>query len=117
MYFDHIHVVIGEWGKRPRCGSVVTCVVNGRSVYAVVDRFLTVDGDGGGGFASVRWFSEPVYPFGSPLVVRVGCDGSILDSEVGSIVRLEDIDPSCVVVEPHHDHFFMMRQSGYDILM
>ena len=79
-----------------------------------MDRFLTVDGDAGAGFASVRWFSEPVYPFGHPLVVRVGLDGSILDSEVGSIVRLEDIDPSSVVVEPHHDHFFMMRQSGYD---
>ena len=79
-----------------------------------MDRFLTVHGDSGAGFASVRWFSEPVYPFGHPLVVRVGCDGSILDSEVGSIVRLEDIHPSCVVVEPHHDRFFMMRQTGYD---
>ena len=104
----------GEWGKRPRCGSVITCVINGRSVYAIVKRFLTIDGGVGAGFASVRWFGEPVYPFGHPLVVRVGCDGSVLDREIGSIVRLEDIDPSCVVVEPHRDHFFMMRQSGYD---
>jgi len=73
-----------------------------------------VDGETCPGYASVVWFGEPTYPYGHALVVRVGRDGSALDAEIGSVVKLTQIDPSCVVVEPYGNHLFMMRQSGYD---
>ena len=109
-----VYFCAGEWGQHPRCGSVVTCVIRGRSVYGVVNRFLTVDDDCCPGYASVTWFSEPTYPYGHPLVVRVGPDWSALHTEIGCIVKISQIDPSCVVIEPYGDHFFVMRQSGYD---
>ena len=37
------HFRSGEWGQY-RCGSVITCVISGRSVYARVNRFFKVDG-------------------------------------------------------------------------
>ena len=112
-----VHFSAGEWGSFPRCGSVVTCVINRRSVYGRVSRFLTVEGDGCPGYAVVDWFAAPTYPFAHPLVVRVGADGSRLDREIGNVVRVTQIDPSSVVVLPHRDHYFMMRQSGYDTVV
>ena len=111
-----VHFRAGEWGnKRPRCGSIITCVIKGRSLYGRVSRFLVVDGDDCPGYASVCWFSEPEYPSGTPLVVRVRNDGSDVDDEVGRVVRVTDIDPSRVMVECEGDGiFFMMRDSGYD---
>ena len=111
------HFRAGEWGSdSPRCGSVVTCVVNGRSLYARVRRFLSVDGDVCVGYASVEWFSKPEYPFGNPLVVRVDVDGSAVELELGCIIRVTDIDPSPVMVERCVDGVtcFMMRDCGYD---
>ena len=64
------HFRSGEWGNLHRCGSVVTCVMGGRSMYARVERFLRVDGDDAEGYASVTWFGEPEYPFDIPLVVK-----------------------------------------------
>lgn len=114
----HIMHVHFRAGQRPRCGSVVTCInKDGRSYYARVLRFLKVDGDDSPGFASVRWFSKPVYPHGNPLVVRVGDDGGTVDVHFGSILRLTQIEPSRVMVK-HSVHqvgiFYMMRDSGYD---
>ena len=63
------------------------------------------------------WFGEPTYPLGrdNRLEVVVGEDGSQLDSEIQScIVRITQIDPSYVVVEPDGSNYRMMRQSGYD---
>ena len=60
-------------------------------------------------------FSEPEYPSGTPLVVRVVNNGSDVDDEVGRVIRVTDIDPSRVMVECEGDDvFFMMRDSGYD---
>ena len=77
---------------------------------------LQIDDDDSPGFASVRWFGAPTYPHDTPLVVCVKDDGSLVDFDLGSIVRLTDIEPSRVMVE--HDlpsgQFFMMRDSGYD---
>ena len=106
----------GEWGKSPRCGSVVTCVVNGRSLYARVVRFLKSDvaGDSCPGYASVRWFSEPTYD--NCLCPKVTLDGEDVESEVGvNVVRITQIDPSQVSVEHVGDgSFCMIRDSGYD---
>ena len=105
----------GEWGKRPRCGSVFTCVVNGKSVYGHVLRFMTVEGNSSPGFAAVKWLGVPVYPFRNPLVVRVGADGSDTDGVVGSIIPITKIDPSRVAVEVvDRNRFYVIRFSGYD---
>lgn len=112
------HFRSGDWDKRDksRCGSVVTCVVNGRSLYARVVRFLksTVNGDLCPGYASVRWFSEPTYE--NCLCPRVTLNGENIESEVGTnVVRITQIDPSQVAVETVGDgSFYMIRDSGYD---
>ena len=54
--------------KMNRCGSVVTLVRGGRSLYAWVIRFLSFDKIH---VAHVRWLPVPEYPTGSPLVVRL----------------------------------------------
>ena len=113
------HFAAGEWvnwDKSERCGSVITCVVNGRSLYARVVRFLKSDvaDDACPGYASVRWFSEPVYD--NCLCPKVTLDGSDIEREVGSnIVRITQIDPSQVAVERlGGGSFNMIRDSGYD---
>ena len=113
------HFKAGEWGKwdtTPRCSSVVTCVINGRSLYARVERFLKSDvpGDSCPGYASVRWFSEPTYD--NCLCPKVTLDGGDVEREVGTnVVRVTQIDPSQVSVERVGDgSFCMIRDSGYD---
>ena len=110
-----VHFRAGQWGQRPFCGSVITCVINGRSVYGCVVKFLKVVGDDSPGYASVVWFGEPQYPSRTPLVVRVGRNGRALKNEIGSMIPITQIDPSCVVVEAVvGGQYYMMRQSGYD---
>ena len=114
-----VHFKAGEWGKRPTCSSVITCVINGRSLYGRVTKFLTIDGDSCPGYASVCWFGAPQYPLGdNRLEVVVSDDGRTVTREVGCIVRITQIDPSPVVVEPDGSNKFrMMRQSGYDTII
>ena len=73
-YILNAHFRAGEWGQLPWCGSVVTCVIEGRSLYARVKRFLKVEGSDCPGFASVDWFSAPTYLFDDniPLSLRKG---------------------------------------------
>lgn len=107
----------GEWGKRPRCGSIIVGVFDGRSLYGRVERFLQVEDDACPGYASVCWFGEPEYPSGTPLVVRVHDDGSEVDSEIGSVVKITQIDPSRVLVECPVEggtDYYVMRVSGVD---
>ena len=123
-YILNVHFKAGEWVKAAdwgneecsRCGSVVTCVISGRSLYARVLSFLQVDDDDCPGYASVEWFSEPSYIFDDaiPLGVRVKLDGNNIDSEVGSIIRITQIDPCPVMVEKDGDSYYMMRDIGYD---
>ena len=115
-YIMGVHFRAGQWGSYPTCSSVITCVVNGRSVYGYyVNKFLHIGNDTCPGYASVTWFGIPQYPLGSNrLEVVVSCDGSVLDREVGCIVRVDQIDPSPVVIEPDGDNYRMMRQSGFD---
>ena len=37
------HSKSGKWGMYPRCGSVITCVINVRSLYAIVFQFVKLD--------------------------------------------------------------------------
>ena len=113
------HFRADEWGQR-RCGSVITAVLAGRSVYARVNRFIKVDGDDGAGYASVTWFGAPEYPaHPNPILVRCREDDpDRLVDAYGCIVSIEDIDPSQVMVEREEDHVYcwMMRDSGYDTI-
>ena len=110
----------GQWGRRT-CSSVITCVINGRSVYGRVTKFFAVGGERScPGYASVLWFGPPTYPRGSNrLEVVVGASGRDLVSEIGLIVRITQIDPSPVVVEPDANRmvYRMMRQSGTDTVV
>ena len=54
--------------KMKRCGSVITLVRGGRSLYARVIRFMKFDRLH---VAHVEWLPVPDYPTGSPVVVRV----------------------------------------------
>ena len=116
-YILGVHFRANEWGMSPRCGSVVTCVIEGRSLYARVNKFLRVEHDDCSGYASVTWFGVPEYPFDHPLVTRVNLDGPDLNREYGCIIKITQIDPSPVMVEcPEHagGAYHMMRDSGYD---
>ena len=109
------HFRSGEWNTYPRCGSVVTCVIGGRSLYARVLRFFRVEGDECPGYASVSWFSAPTYV--NRLCPRVTLDGSAVQNELGySVIRITQIDPSQVAVLKSLDGvgFYMIRESGYD---
>lgn len=112
------HFRSGEWGNY-RCGSVVTVVLDGRSLYARVEKFFRVDEDKCCGYASVIWFGVPEYPFDIPLVVK--CreeEPQELVDAYGCVLRITQIDPSPVMVErqPDRVHCWMMRDSGYDTL-
>ena len=109
-----IHFRSGEWGRNS-CGSVITTVVGGRSLYARVESFLHVRGEECPGYAIVKWFGEPSYPFGIPLVVRVSDDGSDIENAYGNVIKITSIDPSRVMIDPEGEGFYyMMRDSGYD---
>lgn len=115
-YILNVHFKAGEWGQRPRCGSVVTCVIDGRSLYARVNHFFTIDEDECPGYASVTWFGKPQYPLNTPMVVKVTGDGGGLGGDLGCIIRITQIDPSPIIVEAEttNDCYIMMRDSGYD---
>ena len=105
-----------------RCGSVVTMVKRGRSVYGLVKRFIRVlcgcvrvyD------FAIVSWFPLPVYPDGDPLTVRIALEGVDDVNDIGDVdvVSLNDIQPSRVLVEidSENDSMYMMRKDGVDVI-
>lgn len=118
-YILGVHFRSGEWGKC-RCGSVITAVCSGRSVYARVNKFITVDGDDCAGHACVTWFGAPEYPlYGSPLVVWCReIDTDRLVDSYGCVLRITMIDPSQVMVEREEDHQYcwMMRDSGFDTI-
>lgn len=113
-----VHFRAKEWLQYPRCGSVVTCVLDGQSYYARVEKFMQVDGDDCSGYASVRWFGKPSYPLGTPMVVKVMGDGSDVRRQYGCVISIEQIDPSRVMVEfsRQPETYYVMRDSGYDII-
>lgn len=117
-----VHFRSGSWPSYPRCGAVVTCVLGGpgrkrRSLFARVNFFFKVRADKGPGYASVSWFGEPEYIYrDNPLGVKCREDGSGVRDEVGSVVRITQIDPSQIMVEHEVETGFyvMIRDSGYN---
>ena len=109
------HFRAGEWGTTSQFGgSVVTCVIDGRSLYARVLRFMKSDVSGVG-YASVRWFSEPTYD--NVLCPRVNLNGDDVGRDVGgNFIKITQIDPSQVAVEDvlETGEYMMIRDSGYD---
>ena len=108
-----VHFTSGEWGHMS-CGSVVTSVKHGKSLYGVVKKFVRSRGSG---FAIVKWLSVPEYPFlPNRLVVRVTLGNIDLQRRYGSVLSLHDIEPTPVYVSPSDDgtHYFLMREKGYD---
>ena len=111
------HFRAGEWGRQS-CGSVITTVVDGQSLYAKVKAFVKVDKDPCSGYAIVDWFSRPEYPFRVPLVVKVRDDGSEVENDLGTVIRIDSIDPSKIMIGPSSEDnvYYMMRDSGYDTI-
>ena len=69
----------GEWPQHPRCGSVITVVKDGRSIFARVIHFFQVidDDDDHPGYVHVHWFGEPTYLYvDNPLGTKCSIDGS-----------------------------------------
>ena len=102
-----------------RCGSVVTRVVSGRSVYGRATQFLRVECGCHhfGEVAVVEWFPPPTYPDGDPLTVKIDLRGvDVNNVGVVKVVSLLDIQPSRVLVDidQHHDCMYMMRMEGLD---
>ena len=106
----------GEWPKHPRCGSVITVVKDGRSLFARVINFFQVIDDVNPGYAHVQWFSEPDYLYAdNPLGARCRVDGSVLNHTYGRIVRITEIVPSQIMVERDGTDVIMIRDSGYNV--
>ena len=99
------------------CGSVVTCMIGGRSWYGKVVRFFSVLCDRNKNlYAYIQWMNTPDYPFlGTPLVVRVK-DDSPHPRQLPNVVSIFDIDPSRVIIERDDVErcYYMCRIEGYD---
>ena len=105
-----------------RCGSVVTTVRGGRSVYGLVRNFYRVicvcnryvD------VALVSWFPFPTYPDNDPLTVRIDLNGlnDINNIRGNDIIPLYDIQPSRIAVELEYirDCMYMLRIDGLDTM-
>ena len=112
----------GEWPSYPRCGSVITCLKGHgepqgpRSLFARVQAFFTVIDDNNAGYALVTWFSEPEYIYSdNPLGPRCKEDGSSFDRQYGNVVRITQICPTQIMVEPEpeSDTYIMIRDAGW----
>jgi len=125
--YSHSQAIIG--GKRfnpgeslrsgKRCGSVITMVRGGRSVYGLAKNFIrvlcdcprTVD------LVVVTWFPPPVYPDDDVLTVRIDLGGGDVNTiRRVDVIPLFDIQPSRVAVDidTAHDCMYMMRLEGTD---
>lgn len=104
-----------------RCGSVVTMVKDGRSVYGLVKKCYRVvcECNIAFDFVVVTWFPFPDYPDGTPLYVRIVLNGANVNilTEL-SIVPLFDIQPSRIGVEIDRDRdcMIMLRMEGVDTM-
>ena len=104
-------------GRYGTCGSVITCVLAGQSVYGKVVKFFSHRCEKNNGlYAYVEWFNKTDYPFeGTPLVVRVRDDSQPLGDAVVSIF---DIDPSRAILERSDTEacYYMCRIEGIDTI-
>ena len=98
--------------KMWRCGSIITLIKGGRSLYAWVIRFLSFDKIH---FTQVRWLPIPEYPCGNPIVVLLRSGGRL--TNLSCTVDLTDIDPSRVAILHENRHCsYPMRLTGIDTM-
>ena len=108
MYYERICVKVRVNTLSHCHGSVFTVVYCGASMYGILDRIIVVDGVE---YATVTWFSKPVYPYDPiKVVVRVSL------TQEQPVHRCDTIEPCGVNVMSDEDgtHFFMLRTRGYD---
>ena len=102
-----------------RCGSVVTKITDGRSVYGLIKKFYRVmcachsfiD------LVLITWFPVPTYPDGDPLTIKIFLGGLRVNNiPLLNVVSLNDIHPSRVGVEIDNIHncMYMLRFDGTD---
>ena len=110
----------GEWPSYPRCGSVITLLKGHtetqgpRSLFARVEAFFKVIDDDNAGYAWVSWFDEPEYIYlDNPLGPRCKEDGSALGRQYGNVVRITQICPTQIMLEPENDTYIMIRDAGW----
>ena len=83
-----------------RCGSLLTCVFEGRSVLhgEVVKFFTHICENMNELFVFIDWFRVPDYPMnGTPLVVRVS--DNAITCHTPKVVSTFDMDPSRIIIE------------------
>ena len=105
---------------RGRCGSVVTCVVRGRSVYGKIIKFFErlCESETNGLFAYIEWLRMPHYPMdGTPLIVNVSDNAPVCFAP--TVVSIFDIDPSRVIIERDDGEncYYMCRIEGLDTII
>lgn len=97
--------------KMLRCGSVITLVTGGRSLYAWVIKFMSFHSIH---LAHVRWLPVPEYPYGTPVIVALRHRGPI--PVLPCTVNLTDIDPSQIAIVHEGLDMFPIRFSGIDTM-
>ena len=106
-------------GGLGRCGSIVTCVARGQSVYGKVVRFFSyICEQNNGMYAYIEWFRVPDYPMGgTPSVVRVQDTGVVCN--IAKVMSICDIDPSRVIIERDDNKhcYYMCRIEGIDTVL
>ena len=127
--YSHLTAVVG--GKRftadeslckgKRCGSVVTRVMGGQSVYGLVKKFVRVlcncmrrwD------FGFITWFPHPVYPDSDPLtvVIEMG-DMDVNNLDRVCVTSLNSLQPArvSVLIDSANNSMKMMRIDGLDTM-
>ena len=92
-----------------RCGSIITLVSGGRSLYVWVIKFLSFDKIH---LAHVRWLPIPEYPTDFPVIVLLRNNGPV--PRLSCTVDLIDIDPSQVAILHENTYSYAMRLTGFD---
>ncbi len=118
VHFTANQDIAGNANKR--CGSIITAVINGQSMYGKVVAFFS-NGvcvkNNASRYACVQWLNVPDYPVsGTPIVVRL-CDDA-QPCTVPSVLSIFDIDPSRVISErSDSEHcYYMCRIEGVDTI-
>jgi len=104
---------------RRRCGSVVTMVSGGKSVYGLIKKFYRIYCECSSfiDFVIVTWFPHPHYPDRDPLTVEIDIRGLDVNNITRiCVVPLHHIQPSRIAVEMNTEHnkMFMLRMDGID---
>ena len=98
--------------KMLRCGSIITLVSGGRSLYVWVIKFMSFDKIH---LAHVRWLPIPEYPCVYPVVVLLRNNGP--KPRLPCTVNLIDIDPSQVaILHENNMYSYVMRLTGFDVI-